>query len=108
MVTATLSQMTSMIQLLNPLSLHSTKVSQDSDIPRKIIKDNVDIFSDFLLLGFNNSITTSVFPSSLKQAILKKYQFSRKETQIRRKTIAFYQIYQRYLNESFLNKFLTS
>ena len=108
MVTATLSQMTSMIQLLNPLSLHSTKVSQDSDIPRKIIKDNVDIFSDFLLLGFNNSITTSVFPSSLKQEILKKYQFLGKETQIRRKTIAFYQIYQRYLNESFLNKFLTS
>ena len=70
MLTAVLSQITSMIQLLNPLSLDSTKVSQDSDIPRKIIKDNVDIFSDFLLLGFNNSITTSVFPSSLKQAIV--------------------------------------
>ena len=64
-----------MIQLLNPLSLDSTKVSQHSDIPRKIIKDNVDIFSDFLLLGFNNSITTSVFQSSLKQAILNKHQF---------------------------------
>ena len=64
-----------MIQLLNPLSLDSTKVSQDSDIPRKIIKDNVDIFSDFLLLGFNNSITTSAFQSSLKQAILNKHQF---------------------------------
>ena len=51
------------------------KSKQDSDIPRKIIKDNVDIFSDFLLLGFNNSITTSVFQSSLKQAILNKHQF---------------------------------
>ena len=75
MLTAVLSQITSMIQLLNPLSLDSTKVSQDSDIPRKIIKDNVDIFSDFLLLGFNNSITTSVIQSSLKQAILNKHQF---------------------------------
>ena len=75
MLTAVLSQITSMIQLLNPLSLDSTKVSQHSDIPRKIIKDNVDIFSDFLLLGFNNSITTSVFQSSLKQAILNKHQF---------------------------------
>ena len=28
-------------------------------------------FQDFLLLGFNNSITTSIFPSSLKQEILK-------------------------------------
>ena len=52
------------------LSLDSTKASQDTCIPTKIIKDNTDIFSDFLLSGFNNSITTSIFPSSLKQAIL--------------------------------------
>ena len=52
------------------LSLDLTKVSQDTDIPTKIIKDNADIFSDFLLSGFNNSITTFIFPSSLKQAIL--------------------------------------
>ena len=52
------------------LSLDSTKVSQDTDIPRKVIKDNADIFSDFLLSGFNNSIKTSIFPSSLKQAII--------------------------------------
>ena len=47
------------------LSLESTKVSQDTDIPTKIIKDNADIFSDFLLSDFNNSITTSIFPSSI-------------------------------------------
>ena len=110
MLTATLSQITSMIQLLNPLivkyrnhpsilkigevcnrklcsrfcfshvdkeeilkeilSLDSTKVSQDTDIPTKFIKDNADIFSDFLLSGFNNSILTSIFPLSLKQAII--------------------------------------
>ena len=52
------------------LSLDLAKVSQDTDIPTKTIKDNGDIFSDFLLSGFNNSITTSIFPSSLKQAIL--------------------------------------
>ena len=52
------------------LSLDSTKVSQYTDIPTKVIKDNADIFSDFLLSGFNNSITTFIFPSSLKQAIL--------------------------------------
>ena len=49
------------------LNLDSTKVSQDTDILRKIIKDDADIFSDFLLSGFNNSITTSIFPSSLNQ-----------------------------------------
>ena len=52
------------------LGLDSPKVSQDTDIPTKIIKDDADIFSDFLLSGFNNSITTFIFPSSLKQAIL--------------------------------------
>ena len=40
------------------LGLDSPKVSQDTDIPTKIIKDDADIFSDFLLSGFNNSITT--------------------------------------------------
>ena len=53
------------------LSLYSTNVSQYTEIPTKIIKDNADIFSDFLLSGFNNSITTSIFPSSLKQAIIR-------------------------------------
>ena len=52
------------------LSSDSTNVSQDTEIPTKIIKDNADIFSDFLLSGFNNSITASIFQSSLKQAIL--------------------------------------
>ena len=52
------------------LNLDSTKVSQDTGIPTKIIKDNSDIFSDFLLSGFNNSITTSIFPSRLRQAII--------------------------------------
>ena len=52
------------------LSLDSVKASQDTDICTKIIKGNADIFSDFLLSGFNNSITTFVFPSSLKQAII--------------------------------------
>ena len=52
------------------LNLDSTKTSQDTDIPTKSIKDNADIFSDFLLSGFNNSITTSIFPSSLKQTTI--------------------------------------
>ena len=52
------------------LNLDSTRTSQDTDIPTKSIKDNANIFSDFLLSGFNNSITTSIFPSSLKQTII--------------------------------------
>ena len=47
-----------------------SKASQDTDIPRKIIKVNADISSGFLLSGFNNSIRISIFPSSLKQAVI--------------------------------------
>ena len=91
------------------LSLDSTKVSQDTGIATKIIEDNSDIFSDFLCSGFNNSITTSIFPSRLRQAIitpvLKKEDKNAKETMDQ---LAYYQTYQRYLSDSSLNKFLTS
>ena len=43
---------------------------QDTDIPTKMVKVMQIFFSDFLFSGFNNSITTSIFPSSLKQAII--------------------------------------
>ena len=51
------------------LNLDSVKTSQDTNIPTKLIKDNANIFSDFYLSDFINWITTSIFPSSLKQGI---------------------------------------
>ena len=58
-------------QILNEiLSLDSAKANQDTDIPTNVTKDNADIFSDFLFSDFNNSVTISIFPSSLKQAII--------------------------------------
>ena len=51
------------------VNLYSTKASQDTDIPTKIIKDNVDIFSDFLVSGFHNSVTTSIFPWALNKQL---------------------------------------
>ena len=44
------------------------KVSQYSDIPTKIIKENLDIFSNFICESINNSIKSSIFPSCLKHA----------------------------------------
>ena len=41
-------------------------VCQESDIPVKIIKDNIDIFSEFIFHNFNNSIFDAIFPSELK------------------------------------------
>ena len=44
------------------------KASQSSDIPTKIIKENVDIFAEFLWKSINSSIKSSTFPSCLKLA----------------------------------------
>ena len=42
--------------------------SQKSDIPLKIIKENVDIISYFLYHNFNNSLSSATFPTSMKYA----------------------------------------
>ena len=44
-------------------NLKINKESQSSDIPTKIIKENVDIFADFLWKSMNSSIKSSTFPS---------------------------------------------
>ena len=41
---------------------------QDSDIPTKVIKDNIDIFSPILLEVFNKSLALGRFPSSMTLA----------------------------------------
>ena len=40
------------------LNLSSNKASQSSDIPIKIVKENVDIYSNFFSTSFNSSIKT--------------------------------------------------
>ena len=48
--------------------LKLNKVSQYLDIPTKIIKENSDIFSNFICESINNSIKSYIFPSCLKYA----------------------------------------
>ena len=48
--------------------LDSSKTAQESDIPTKINKDNIDIFSPILYQEFNKSIETGKFPSEMKSA----------------------------------------
>ena len=50
------------------LKLDVNKVSQSSDIPIKVLKENSDSFSNFLCNSFNNSIKLSTFPEILKHA----------------------------------------
>ena len=48
--------------------LDPSKASHDNDIPTKIIKENADIFSEFICMSVNHSIDHNIFPSTLKLA----------------------------------------
>ena len=50
------------------LKLDINKASQSSDIAIKVLKENTNIFSNFLRNSFNNSIKFSTFPEFLKHA----------------------------------------
>ena len=53
--------------ILNELrKLNPKKACQEIDIPVKIIKENLDIVSNFVYNNFNNSLFSSNFPSYLK------------------------------------------
>ena len=52
------------------LKLDKNKASQHSDIPIKIVKENLDIFADFLCTNTSSSFRSSPFPSCLKMADL--------------------------------------
>ena len=50
------------------MKLDVNKASQSSDIPIKVLKENSNIFNNFLCNSFKNSIKLSTFPEILKHA----------------------------------------
>ena len=55
-------------EILNEInSLDTSKSTQSEDIPFKIIKDNADIFANFILQNFNKCIIDGKFPDQLKK-----------------------------------------
>ena len=56
-------------EILNEINSSDTsKSTQSEDIPFKIIKDNADIFANFILQNFNKCIIDGKFPDQLKKA----------------------------------------
>ena len=54
-------------EILNEIvNLDASKSCQDRDVPTKIIKENADIFADFIHPAINASINKKEFPSFLK------------------------------------------
>ena len=87
--------------------LLSNKATQNTDIPTKLIKDNADIFAEFVFISLNKCIEQSVFPSKLKLANITPVH---KKTQKAQKKITdlsvFCQIFLKYMRSSCLNKCL--
>ena len=48
--------------------LNNSKASQDTDLPVKILKENAEFFAEFICTQFNDTISSSKFPSSFKYA----------------------------------------
>ena len=51
-------------------NLDTNKAIQNTDIPTKLIKENSDIFANFIFENLNNCISHSIFPTSMKNAII--------------------------------------
>ena len=51
-------------------NLKINKTTRSTDIPTKRIKKNSDIFEDFILGNYNNCVSYSISPNSLKNAII--------------------------------------
>ena len=55
-------------------TLDTAKVSQQSDIPTKILKQNSDYFAEYFYENINQCISKSIFPSDLKLAVTPVYK----------------------------------
>ena len=50
-------------EILNEIvNLDASKSCQDTDVPTKIIKENADIFADFIYPAINTTINKNEFP----------------------------------------------
>ena len=63
--------------------MKANEATQNTDISTKLIRENSDIFADFIFENLNDSISQSVFPSTLKLAnitpVYKKDSKSKKD-----------------------------
>ena len=88
-------------------SLNTNKASHSSDIPTKILKQNVEFFSPFILDYVNKSISSSTFSSILKLAdIIPVYKKDSRYEKSNYRPISVLQIYLKSLKMFFMTKFL--
>ena len=87
-------------------NLKANKATQNTDIPTKLIKENSDIFADFIFENLNDSISQSVFPSALKLAsITPVHKKDSKSKNIISGPLVSYQVFLKRMKGFSLNKF---
>ena len=57
-------------EINNLKAKYKHKTTQSTDIPTKLIKENSDIFGDFIFGNYSNCVFSSIFPNSFKNAII--------------------------------------
>ena len=78
-------------------NLNPKKASQDTNIPTRILKENSDIFAQFVLKNHNEVQTTSIFPNVLRHGTVRPiYKKGTPETKC--KTIAQWVSWVTHLN----------
>ena len=91
-------------EILNEINtLDTSKSTQSEDIPFKIIKDNANIFANFILQNFYKCIIDGKFPDQLKKADLSL----KKETIMIKPIInrwVSYPRFQKFMSVSFLTR----
>ena len=94
------------VDILNEIKmLQSNKATQNTDIPTKLIKDNADIFAEFIFISLDKCIEQSVFPSKLANItpVHKKIQKAQKKIT---DLLVFCQIFLKCMRSSCFNKCL--
>ena len=85
--------------------LQSNKATQNTDSLTKLIKDNADIFAEYIFINLNKCVEQSVFPSKLKLANITAVHEKNKKAQKKITDLSvFSQIFLKCMRSSCLNK----
>ena len=88
-------------------NFQGNKTTQDSDIPTKLIKNNLDLFVDFIFANLNVSLAQSTFPSLLNLAnITPVHKKTRNHQKIIISQLESYQILQKHTKDLGSSKYL--
>ena len=85
------------------------KTCHGSDIPTKIIKLNIDVFSSFICQHFNYLTSIDEFPSDLKQAhIMPVHKKGMNVIKLTIGQLVYFQTFEKFMRKSFIINFMNT